>query len=42
MTLPWMGVREMFFTRGWWAWNQLPRMVGIAPTCCRLSSQTEG
>jgi len=25
-----LGVRKMFFTRGWWAWNRLPRAVGTA------------
>ena len=28
-----LGVRERFFTRGWWAWNRLPRAVVRAPTC---------
>jgi len=26
-------VRKRFFTRGWWAWNRLPRAVGMAPRC---------
>ena len=26
-----LGVRRRFFTRGWWAWNRLPRAVGTAP-----------
>jgi len=27
-----LGVRERFFSRGWWAWNRLPRTVGTAPS----------
>ena len=25
-----LGVRKRFFTRGWWAWNGLPRAVVMA------------
>ena len=27
-----MGVRDRGCTRGWWAWNGLPRAVGMAPS----------
>jgi len=27
-----LGVRERGCTRGWWAWNGLPRAVGMAPS----------
>jgi len=28
-----LGVRDRFCTRGWWAWNRLPRAVGTALSC---------
>jgi len=28
-----VGLRETFFTRGWWAWNVLPKAVVMAPSC---------
>ena len=35
-----LGVREDFFTRGWWAWNRLPREVDMAPSYwCVVSEQ---
>jgi len=26
-----LDTRKKFFTRGWWAWNKLPRAVGMDP-----------
>ena len=28
-----LGVRKRFFTRGWWAWNRLPRAVVTVLSC---------
>jgi len=28
-----VGIRERFFTKGWWAWNRLPRAVDAAQSC---------
>ena len=28
-----LSIRERFFTRGWWAWNRLPRAVSVALSC---------
>ena len=28
-----LSIRERFFTRGQWAWNRLPRAVGMALSC---------
>ena len=33
-----LGVRDRVCTRGWWAWNGLPRAVGMAPGFSSLRS----
>ena len=33
-----LDIRKWFFTRGWWAWNELLRVVGTAQSC--LSSRS--
>jgi len=30
-----LGARDRVCTRGWWAWNRLPRAVGMAPSASR-------
>ena len=33
-----INVRKRFFTKGWWAWNRLPRAVVMAPGCWSLDT----